>query len=110
MTLTCDICGFVAKTKGGLTSHLRSHKRKDNNTQSVNPVNIQSVNPINEIPESNIETSISNKCPACLRTFESKAGRSIHMRRAHAEAYHEASAPVAKGESQMVDRGNDPGC
>ena len=82
------MCGFVAKNKGGLSSHLRSHKRKNNNTQSVSPVNITS--------ESNNETSNSNNCPVCLRSFGSKAGKSIHMRRAHAEAYHEACAPVAR--------------
>ena len=95
MTLTCDVCGFVAKNKGGLASHLRSHKRKEKNTKSVNPSEL-SVNPINEISETNNELSISNKCPVCLRIFGSKAGKSIHMRRAHAEIYHENCAPLAR--------------
>ena len=82
--------GFIAKNKGGLSSHLRSHKRRHDTTLSANSVN--TAGDKNTL----LNTENANVCPICSRTFRSKSGKSNHMRRAHAEAYHEACASIVR--------------
>ena len=90
MTLTCHESGFVAKNKGGLSSHLRSHKRRHDTTLSANSVNTAGDK------NTMLNTEIANVYPICSRSFHSKSGKSNHMRKAHAEAYHEVYAPIVR--------------
>ena len=88
--LICDRCGQPAKSKAGLSSHMRSKHPEDVINNPRNP--IKTIIP--ETPQQTIATSqpgqhlhqsqsnVSNDltCPACGRTCASRAGLKSHMR------------------------------
>ncbi|KAI5707877.1 hypothetical protein M8J77_011688 [Diaphorina citri] len=84
-SLICEHCGFVSKSKSGLTSHTK-HRHPDAQSDSLQPIKIslrENVPTSNTQPSNQSQSTPSNNDPTCLacgRIFKSTAGLKSHMR------------------------------